>query len=355
MTRSEVRHAPFGRLPDGQSVDLFTLRASGGLELGVITYGCAIVSLQAPDRRGDFADIVLGCDDLDGYLAQTAYFGAVVGRYANRIAGARFTLDGREYCLAANWNGQHLHGGVRGFDKRLWHAAVIDGSDGPALSFTRTSPAGEEGYPGNLEAEVRYALTGSNELIVDYRLNADASTPINLSQHSYFNLAGHDAGPITGHELWIAAHRFTPVDERLIPNGEIADLAGTPFDFRTTTPIGLRIADADPQLARAGGYDHNFVLDRTGPGLAPAAQVFEPQSGRTLTVATTEPGLQFYSGNFLDGSIRGKGGCSYGYRSGLCLETQHFPDSPNVPAFPSTILRPGQPYESRTIFAFSAR
>lgn len=350
-----MTRAPFGVTEAGDSVDLFTLTNAQGIEVRTITYGAIIVSLQTPDRNGRLDDIVLGFEDLDGYLEGSPYFGAIVGRYGNRIAGGRFTLDGREYRLATNNGPNHLHGGVRGFDKVVWSAESSGTDSTAAVTFTYTSPSGEEGYPGRLVARVTYTLDNKDQLRVDYHATTDAATPINLTQHSYFNLAGAGSGDILGHHLMIAADRYTPVDSTLIPIGQIAPVEGTPFDFRTPTAIGARIDARHEQLRRGGGYDHNFVLDRAAPGLLLAARVYEPSTGRTLEISTTEPGIQFYSGNFLDGTITGKGGRVYGHRSGFCLETQHFPDSPNQPSFPSTILRPGEDYRSTTVFAFGVQ
>jgi aldose 1-epimerase len=345
-----ITSQPFGKTADGRAVTLFVLTNVNGLRVRAITYGGIITSLEVPDRAGAMADVVLGFDRLDGYLTDHPYFGAVVGRYANRIAGGRFTLDGRTYALATNNGPNHLHGGRRGFDKFVWDAAPAP--SGAAVTFSRTSPDGEEGYPGTLEARVGYTLTDSNELIVEYHATTDKPTPVNLTQHTYFNLAGDAGRDVLGHELTIHADRFTPVDATLIPTGEIADVQGTPFDFRRPTAIGARIDAPHEQIVRGKGYDHNFVLNRTRDGLEPAARVVEPKSGRTLSVSTTQPGLQFYTGNFLDGSITGKRGRTYAQRTGFCLETQHFPDSPNQPSFPSAILRPGQPYSTKTVFTF---
>jgi aldose 1-epimerase len=337
-------------MPDGTAVDEFTLTNRNGLEIKAITYGAIIRSLRVPDRTGTRADIVHGFDSLDGYLAGHPYFGAVIGRYGNRIGGARFPLDGKTYELAANNGPNHLHGGVRGFDKYVWRAERLPPRNG--IVFTRTSPDGEEGYPGTLQVQVTYTLSDANELAIEYEATTDRATPINLTNHSYFNLGGHDSGDILRHEVTIHADRFTPVDGTLIPTGAIAPVQGTPFDFRRPTAVGARINDPHEQLQHGRGYDHNFVLDRRGNGLQPAARVMDPKSGRTLEVATTEPGVQFYTGNFLDGSVKGKGGAVYDHRTALCLETQHFPDSPNKPQFPSTILRPGERYRSRTVFTF---
>jgi aldose 1-epimerase len=346
-----LTRAAFGQLPDGTAVESFTLRNAHGIEVRAITYGGIIVSLRVPDRAGRFDDVVLGYDDLAGYLRQSPYFGAIVGRYGNRIAKGRFTLDGKTYTLATNNGPNHLHGGVKGFDKVVWKAEPTSVAGGAAVTFRYTSPDGEEGYPGALSARVTYTLTDRDELSFEYAATTDKPTPVNLTQHSYFNLAGagHD---ILGHELTIDADRFTPVDATLIPTGQLAPVSGTPFDFRRPTAIGARIGRDDEQLRRGGGYDHNFVINRTREGLVQAARLVDPGSGRMLDVQTTEPGVQFYTGNFLDGSITGKGGTVYSRRSGLCLETQHFPDSPNQPAFPSTILRPGKEYRSKTVLTF---
>jgi aldose 1-epimerase len=342
----------FGRLADGTDIGLFTLTNAQGLEVRAITYGAILVSIRVPDRRGVPADVVLGFDDLQGYLDRSRYFGAVVGRYGNRIARGRFTLDGRTFQLATNNGANHLHGGVKGFDKVVWQAQADRPDGGTRVAFSYTSRDGEEAYPGTLNARVSYEVTPRNELIVEYEATADAPTPVNLTQHSYFNLAGEGRGDILGHVLVLDADQFLPVDETMIPTGELAPVAGTPFDFRRPTAIGARIAAGHEQLQRGSGYDHTFVL-QGAPGLRRAAQVVEPASGRTLEIVTTEPGVQFYSGNHLSGQI-GKAGHAYAARSGLCLETQHFPDSPNHSHFPSTILRPGATYRSKTLFRFGA-
>lgn len=346
-----VERAPFGTLADGRGVEVFTLRA-GRLEGRVSAYGGALVSLRVPDRDGRPGDVVLGFDDLRAYEEDRGYFGAVIGRYANRIGGARFRLDGREHRLPANDGANHLHGGPRGFHKVLWEAEPFREDGGAGVRLRHLSPDGEEGYPGTLRAEVAYRLTPSGELVVDYGGEADRATPVCLTQHTYFNLTGDARRDVLGHELQLFAGRFTPVDGGLIPTGELAPVAGTAFDFRAPTEIGARIEDGDPRLRQAGGYDHNFVLDHPAGVLGLAARVREPESGRVLEVETTEPGMQLYSGNYLDGSARGKGGVAYGHRSGFCLEPQHFPDSPNQPAFPSAILRPGERYASRTVYRF---
>jgi aldose 1-epimerase len=341
----------------GNPIELFKLANGHGMELEVMTYGGIIRSLKVPDRTGAVADVVLGFDGPEGYLGDPPppYFGALIGRYGNRIAKGKFTLDGQTYTLATNNAPNHLHGGNKGFDKVLWTAAPRQSSEGASLVLTRTSPDGEEGYPGTLQARVTYTLTDRNELVIEYHATTDKPTPVNLTNHSYFNLAGEGSGDILGHELMIDADRYTPVDDTLIPTGELASVADTPFDFRKATAIGARINQDNPQLKNGKGYDHNWVLNRQGTGLQLAARLSDPKSGRTLEIRTTEPGLQFYSGNFLDGTIKGKGGHAYALRSGLCLETQHFPDSPNHPAFPSTILKPGQSYDSKTVFTFSAK
>jgi aldose 1-epimerase len=339
---------------DGKRIDIFTLTNAAGMEVRAMTYGAIIMSWKAPDRAGRLGDIVLGFDDPARYLkGDSPYFGAIVGRYGNRIAGARFTLDGKPYTLAANDGVNHLHGGTRGFDKVTWNGAIAKDNRGPSVAFTRTSPDGEEGYPGALTMRITYTLTARNELIVDYQATTDKPTVLNLTQHSYFNLAGD--GDILGHELRLNADRYTPVDKTLIPTGELATVDGTPFDFRKPTPIGARIGSEHTQMQFGRGYDHNWVLARSGGGLSPAAELYDPKTGRTLQVSTTEPGLQFYSGNFLDGTLTGKGGQVYKHRSGLCLETQRFPDSPNKPNFPTTVLRPGETYRTQTVFAAGTR
>jgi aldose 1-epimerase len=347
--KTAVKREPFGKMPDGKPVERFTLTNANGVELKAISYGGIITSLRVPDRTGKLDDIVLGFDTLDGYLKDHPFFGAIIGRYGNRIGKAQFSLDGKVYKLAANNGPNHLHGGTKGFDKVLWSVEPI-GSNG--LAFTRTSPDGEEGYPGNLRMRVTYTLSDKNELIVEYHATTDKATPVNLTQHSYFNLAGQSSGDILGHELMLNADRYTPVDDTLIPTGELAAVAGTPFDFRKPTAIGARINNDNPQLKVGKGYDHNWVLNRKGAGLELAARVHEPKTGRTLEITTTEPGIQFYAGNFLDGTLTGKGGAVYKHRTGFCLETQHYPDSPNQPKFPTTTLKPGAEYRTRTVFTF---
>ncbi len=345
----------FGKMPDGTQIDLYTLSNSHGMQAGIITYGGAVVSLTAPDRAGKFADVVLGMDDLAGYRTQTAFFGALIGRYGNRIGHARFTLDGKTYTLPKNDGDNTLHGGPQGFDKRVWSAREASGSDGPGLELTYVSKDGEEGFPGTLTAKVVYTLTNQNELKIDYTATTDKATVVNLTNHSYFNLAGAGEGDILGHEVTINADRFTPVDKGLIPTGELRAVKGTPFDFTKSTAIGARIGQSDEQLQFGRGYDHNWVLNKGNGGSTKAAEVHDPKSGRVMEVWTTEPGLQFYTGNFLDGTIHGKGGKVYPFRGAFCMETQHFPDSPNKPAFPTTTLKPGATYHTTTIYRFSAR
>ncbi len=345
-----MKREPFGTI-GGKAVEQFTLTNKNGVEIRAITYGGIITSITTPDRTGAMGDIVLGFDSLDGYLGGHPYFGAIIGRYGNRIAKGRFTIDGTEYKLATNNGPNHLHGGNKGFDKQLWDARLVPGQNG--VVFAYTSADGEEGYPGKLTVEITYTLSDKNELMVDYKASTDKSTHVNLTQHSYFNLAG--SGDVLGHEVTIDADRYTPVDATLIPTGELAPVDGTPFDFRKSTAIGARIDQPDPQLKHGGGYDHNWVLNGTAGNLRTAARVVEPKTGRTLEVRTTEPGMQFYTGNFLDGKLIGKGGQSYGRRSGFCLETQHYPDTPNQKNFPSTLLKPSEEYKSKTVFTFGVQ
>jgi aldose 1-epimerase len=356
VVKMGIEKEPFGKLPDGAAVDLYTLANKSGMRATITNYGAIVVSLWIPDRQGRLADVVLGFDTLDEYVRCRSYFGALIGRYGNRIAGGKFSLDGKNYALAQNDHGQHLHGGVRGFDKVLWKAVATSNGAEPSLTLQYLSKDGEEGYPGNLRASVTYTLTETNGLKIDYLAKTDRTTVVNLTNHSCFNLAGAGSGDILSQQLTINADRFTPVAEGLIPTGELHPVAGTPFDFRQPTAIGARIGGNDAQLRLGRGYDHNWALNRnSGKDLTLAARVVEPTSGRVMNILSTEPGLQFYSGNFLDGSEVGKGGKSYKHRYGFCLETQHFPDSPNKPAFPSTTLRPGQEYRSTTIYQFSTK
>ena len=349
-----VKKESFGTLPDGTSVDLYTITNAQGMEIRATNYGGIIVSLRVPDKKGNLDDIALGFDDLKGYLANTPYFGAIIGRYGNRIAKGKFTLDGKEYTLARNNGPNSIHGGLKGFNQVAWQAEPFQSPVGVGIILSYTSKDGEEGYPGNLKTKVTYTLTGKNEWIIDYEAVTDKATPVNLTEHTYFNLAGEGKGDVLGHILQLNASRFTPVDQSLIPTGELRPVKSTPLDFTQPTAIGARI-DADYEQLRLGrGYDHNFVIDRKDSDPVLAARVKEPTSGRVLEVYTTEPGVQLYTGNFLDGTITGKGGHVYKQRFGFCLETQHFPDSPNHPDFPTTILRPGQTYHSRTIYKMSA-
>jgi aldose 1-epimerase len=343
----------FGKTREGAAAELFTVANAAGMELAATNYGGIIVSLRVPDRDRHFDDVVLGYDALEGYLGESPYFGAIIGRHANRIRGGRFAIEGRTYKLRRNDGPNHLHGGLRGFDKVLWRAKPFRSPEGAGIAFAYTSPDGEEGYPGTLEARVTYTLANNGELVFEYRARTDKSTPVNLTQHSYFNLAG--AGDILDHKLMLNADRFTPVDSTLIPTGDLRPVADTPFDFRCERPIGAHVDAQDEQIRQGQGYDHNFVLNKGDDGLTLAATVYDPASGRMMEIHTTEPGLQFYSGNLLDGTIVGKEGRVYRRRSGFCLETQHFPDSPNQPGFPSTTLRPGQEYRSRSVYRFTAR
>ena len=335
--------------------DIITLKNAQGMEVHAISYGGIITSILVPDRRGRFEDVVLGYDNAESYVKNNGpYMGAIIGRYANRIAKGMFMLDGQTFKLATNNGPNHLHGGNKGFDKVMWQEEEFRNADGVGVIFRYTSPDGEEGYPGTLKAQVTYTLTDRNELIVDYLATTDKPTLVNLTHHSYFNLSGGKRD-ILEHELTINADQYTPIDATSIPTGEIASVEGTPFDFRKPMAIGSRIAQAAEQLRNGKGYDHNFVVNRRDDRVVHAARVYEPSTGRVLDVSTTEPGLQFYSGNFLDGSIKGKSGRAYPQRFGFCLETQHFPDSPNQPKFPSTVLRPGKEYRSRTVYAFSVQ
>ena len=345
----------FGTTPEGVEVRLYTLRNAHGMRATITNYGGIVTSLVVPDRTGRPGDIVLGFDSLEGYLRGSPYFGAIVGRYANRIAGARFTLDGKAYRLAANDGANALHGGVKGFDKVVWEATPFPDSAPSGLRLHYVSADGEEGYPGRLDVTVTYEVTDANELRITYHATTDKATVVNLSHHGYFNLAGQASRSILGHELLIATDRYTPVDVSLIPTGEFARVAGSAFDFQAATPIGARIDADDRQLRYGKGYDHNFVILGMPGTLRLAARLRDPESGRTMEVLTTEPGIQFYSGNFLDGTLTGKGGVQYLHRSGLCLETQHFPDSPHHASFPTSVLRPGETFRSETVYRFSAQ
>jgi aldose 1-epimerase len=350
-----ISSEPFGVLQNGTAVELYTLRNTRGMEARIATYGGTVTYLTAPDRSGKFADVVLGYDALDSYIKNSPYFGSLVGRVGNRIGKGKFTLDGAEYTLATNNGPNALHGGLKGFDKVVWKAEKAElTQQGPQLTLTYLSKDGEEGYPGNLTVKAVYTLTEENALRLDYTATTDKATPVNLTQHSYFNLRGE--GDILGHEVQINADRFTPVDSTLIPTGELKSVSGTPFDFRKPTAIGGRIDGTDEQLKFGKGYDHNWVINKpTAGALTVQATVYEPLTGRVLEVSSTEPGLQFYSGNFLDGSNVGKGGRVYKFRNGFCMEPQHFPDSPNHPNFPSVVLKPGKIYRNTIVYRFEAR
>jgi aldose 1-epimerase len=344
-----VERAPFGKTKDGDAVEAYTLTNAGGASVKFISYGGIITEINVPDRDGRIGNVVLGFKSVAGYEAESPYFGALIGRYGNRIGGAKFSLEGKEYTLAANNFGNSLHGGAKGFNKVVWRVAPIGGN---AARLTYVSPDGEEGYPGTLTVNVTYTWGDDNTLTIDYEATTDKPTVANLTSHSYFNLAGDGAGSIEGHALTIDADRITAVDAEAIPTGELMPVEGTPFDFRKATPIGARIRTSHPQIVNGLGYDHNFVLNRTGAGLAFCARVADPATGRTLTMTTTEPGVQFYSGNFLEGKITGAAGRQYRQGDAFCLETQHFPDSPNRPEFPSTVLRPGETLRSTTTHRF---
>lgn len=344
----------FGKTPEGQEANLYVLTNKNGAEVAITNYGGAVVSLKVPDRNGKLADVVLGFDNVDGYMNDKSYFGALVGRYANRIGHAKFVLDGKTYTLAKNNGDNTLHGGIKGFNKALWKAQILSRKDGQFLELSYLSKDGEEGFPGNLKVTVIYSWTDSSVLMIDYSATTDKATVVNLTSHMYFNLAGQGSGDVMSHVVRIDADKFTPVDAGLIPTGELRDVAGTPFDFRKPTAIGARIEQEDEQLKLGGGYDHNFVVRRLGgSGETLAARVIEPSSGRAMEVWTTEPGIQFYTGNFLDGKAVGKGGVRYPRRTAFCLETQHYPDSPNQPKFPSVVLEPGELYHTITKYQFS--
>ena len=337
-------------MPGGRPVELHTLTNSAGIEVCFLSLGGIIASVKVPDRHGVLADVTPGYDALDDYLADTCYFGALIGRYANRIAGGRFTLDGREYAMTPNDGPNLLHGGARGFHRALWDVESSAHDESVGATLLHTSP-GDEGFPGTLRVRVTYTLTDRNELVFDYHATTDAPTPVNLTQHSYFNLAGHASGDILDHELTLLASAYLPVNDEIIPTGELSPVEGTPFDFRKARTIGAGIRSRDEELP-IDGYDHSFVLDGPAGGMRRAARLFEPVSGRVLEIETTEPGLQLYSGDQLGGGPRAKDGHVYQRHGAVALETQHFPNSPNVPAFPSTILRPGEEYRSRTIYRF---
>jgi aldose 1-epimerase len=350
---SGIDNRPFGAGPNGEVVELYTLHNVKGAEARIMTYGGIVESLKMPDRTGHFDDVVLGYDDLDSYLKESPYFGALIGRYGNRIGGAKFTLDGTTYALAANNGPNTLHGGLKGFDKRVWTAQTRIDPGGPQLILSYLSKDGEEGFPGNLKVTATYTLENDNSLRLEYSATTDKDTVVNLTHHGYFNLAGK--GDILGHVVMIPADRFTPVDSTLIPNGELRPVQGTPFGFRAPTAIGARIGQDDEQLKFGKGYDHNWVINKKFGEMTLMARVTEPNSGRVMEVWSTEPGLQFYSGNFLDGTITGKGGWVYANRNAICMEPQHYPDSPNKPDFPTVELKPGETYHNVIVYRFSAQ
>ncbi len=348
-----VEKSNFGTTRDGLAVDLYTLTNAKGVTAKIITYGALLTELHVPDRAGQMADVVLGFKTLDRYEGDHPYFGGTIGRVANRIAKGRFRLGGQEYTLAANNGPNHLHGGIKGFDKRVWKAQPASVGGVPAVRFTYTSADMEEGYPGMVTATVTYTLTHANELRLEYTATTDKPTIVNLTNHSYFNLAGDGQGTILDHELTIMADRYTPVDDTLIPTGEIATVRGTVMDFNRATAIGARISEVPGPAP--GGYDHNYALSHGGGVLAMSASVRDPKSGRLMEVLTSEPGVQLYTGNFLDGTIAGKAGVAYQKHAGFCLETQHYPDSINRPNFPPVVLPPGRTFKSTTVYRFSAR
>ena len=353
MTVSGIEKESFGKTEEGQQLDIFSLVNSNGLKMRVTNYGGIVTSFLVPDREGNLGDVVLGSNKLDDYINKGGYFGCLVGRYGNRIANGRFVLNDVEHTLARNEKTNHLHGGLKGFDKKVWDATIIeDNAEGPAVELRYISEDGEEGYPGNLSVKVVYILTNDDALKIDYVATTDKDTVVNLTQHNYYNLAGAGSGSILDHEVTIFADRFARIDEKLIPTGELIPVTGTPLDFIEPTRIGERIDDDNEQLHFAGGYDHSWALNDTSGSLAIAAKVHDPLSGRVMEVYTTEPALQFYTGNFMDGSFMGKDGIAYEKRTGFCMETQHFPDSPNKPMFPSTLLKPGQEYRQTTLYKF---
>ena len=351
----KITKAPFGKTSDGQAVDLYTLSNPSGMKAKITNYGGIVTELHVPDKNGDNGDVVLGYDKLSSYIEASPYFGCITGRYANRIAKGRFTIDGNEYKLATNNGDNHLHGGVAGLDKKVWSAKEVKGVGRAGIEFSYLSPDGEEGYPGNLHCKVTYWLTVQNEIEIQYEATTDKSTHLNLTHHSYFNLAGAGSGDILDHEVELFADKFVPTDATNIPLGELAPVKGTPFDFLTPHKIGARIGEKNQQLKVGLGYDHNWVINSTGKGLELAARVTEETSGRVMEVLTDQPGIQFYTGNFLDGSNVGKGGNVYEHRNAFCLETQKFPDSPNNPSYPSSLLEPGQTYRHVCIYRFSTK
>jgi aldose 1-epimerase len=352
---TRIERKPYGTMPDGTAVELFTLSRAGGVSVGIISYGGTIVSIDAAGRGGARADVVLAQPSLEAYLKVNPYFGSLIGRFGNRVGGASFTLDGQTYKLTKNDGDNTLHGGPTGFHARVWNAQVIKDGEGEALALIYLSKDGEEGYPGTLRVKVVYSLTDDDGIKMDYEAATDKPTVLNLTNHAYFNLAGEGSGDVLGHELTLEADSFLPTDKGLIPTGEIRGVQGTPMDFRKSTAIGARVEDKYEPLVLGHGYDHCWILRGEAGKLRLAARVLEPKSGRVLEVLTTEPSIQFYGGNFLDGKIIGKSGKPYGYRGAFCLEAQHYPDSPNKPAFPKTVLRPGETYHQTTIYRFSVQ
>jgi len=350
-----VEKKAFGTTADGKTADLYTLKNKNGMVVTITNFGATVVSILVPDKAGKMADVALGYDNLAGYELNKNYLGVLVGRYGNRIAHGKFSIDGTEYTLAKNNGDNTLHGGLKGFNKMMWDAKDVSKSGEPAVEMNYVSKDGEEGFPGNLSVTVVYTLTNKNELRIDYTATTDKKTVVNLTNHTYFNLSGQGHGDVLKEEMMINADKFTPVDSGLIPTGELKSVAGTPFDFRKATAIGERINADDEQIKLGGGYDHNFVVNRSKAGLSLAAKVYDPASGRVLEAWTTEPGVQFYTGNFLDGSFQGKGGGAYNKRTAFCLETQHFPDSPNHPSFPTTLLKPGEKYHTTTVYKFATK
>jgi len=355
QTKSGIIKEEFGKV-DESPIDIYTLTNEKGAEARIINYGAIVVSLNMPDRNNNFADIVTGFDSLSGYVNDNAFFGSIVGRYGNRIGKGKFKLDGKDYQVTVNSNGNHLHGGTFGFNKVIWNAEPVESKDGPALNLTYISPDAEEGYPGTVTLTVIYTLTNDNELKIEYEGKTDKPTILNPTHHSYFNLTGDLNKTILEHELNIDADSTTPVNNSLIPTGEITAVENTPMDFRKPILIGLHINDKNEQIEFGRGYDHNWILNNYNKGtVRKVASLYEPKSGRLMEVLTDQPGLQFYSGNFLNGTVKGKGGVVYQYRTSLCLETQHYPDSPNKPGFPSVVLRPGEVYHHTTIYRFSTK
>lgn len=350
-----IEKQDFGTTPDGKKVYLFTLTNNSGAKVKITNYGAAVVALIIPDRNGKMEDVVTGFENLEGYINDKSFFGVTVGRYGNRIANSKFKIDGIEYTVTANEGENHLHGGNIGFFKAVWDAEPLETEEGPAVKLTLLSPDGDEGYPGNVNMEVVYTFTNTNELIIDYKGTTDKPTVLNPTHHSYFNISGDFTKPITSQILQIDADYYTPVNDKLITTGELAKVENTPLDFRQPQVIGDRINDDFIQLKYSGGYDHNWVINGYDGKVKKAVELYEPVSGRVLEVLTDQPGVQFYSGNFMNGTITGKGGVVYNHRTGLCLEPQHFPDSPNKPDFPSTILRPGETYKQTTIYRFSTK